>query len=194
MVLAAAAMATTLATAAVVLLFVGSPSPDLPAYTLKWKGGIRSQRTAADAAGDPSVPKLAVPQLAVPQLAVDPALRFTLVLRSDEVVSEPLGVRIFAVREESPTLPADHQQDLWEWEEAMDHAKIAASGALRITGTGVDLDLPPGDWTLLVALGRIDTLPGGEQVRARWQGGETGVVDRHGWQLLSQRLQIVAVP
>lgn len=134
---AAWSAAAAAAAAAVVLLLV-RPAPPLPGYTLaELSGGTRPMRD-----GVPELPDFA------------PSDRVQATVRPDtEVVRAGwLAVRCFLVRGRE-VRPLDVK------------SQLDRSGSVRVIGT-LDRDLPPGEWTLWIVVGRRGKLPGEDALRA----------------------------
>ena len=132
-----AAWSATAAAAAAVLFFVW-PAPPVPGYTLaELSGGTRATR--AD-----------VPEL--PDFA--PGDRVQATVRPDTEVARAgsLAVRCSLVRgEEVRPLAVESQLD--------------PGGSVRVAGT-LDRDLPAGEWTLWIVVGRRGKLPDSDTLRA----------------------------
>jgi hypothetical protein len=170
------AVGWTLAAAAVLVLAVGlrqldRPADPVPPYAVGWEGGVHRERSpsAGSLPGEP------------PRLA--PGIRFTLLLTPEREVAEAVDLRGFVRRGDT----------LRRWPEARRIARVSERGAIRISGLyGRDLTLGPGDWSLLVAVGRPGALPGPEEVSSALAAG--GPASEAGWRLLRQEVRISGEP
>ena len=163
----AAAAALAAAVALVVILPAGDGAP-LPAYEIRLAGEVRGERSPD-------------PDDATERRWDEPAIfapgnRFELVLRPERAVSGRLAVRTY--RQEGGallrwSLPVEGPHD----------------GTVRIAGTvGAGIDLPAGESTLVVVLGRRGGLPVADEVVA--QLGTGGHARTSDWLAWRQRLAL----
>ncbi|HSP78024.1 MAG TPA: hypothetical protein VLQ93_05820, partial [Myxococcaceae bacterium] len=119
--------------AAVALFVVASPGdvPPVPAYALSLSG----EQTVRSEVPGPEVARLG------------PGSRLELILRPEREVEGAVEVRAFLLR------PGEARR----WTPPMEHSP---EGAVRIHGPVEELlPIPPGEWTLALAVGRPGTLP-----------------------------------
>ncbi|RMH16798.1 MAG: hypothetical protein D6696_17360 [Acidobacteria bacterium] len=152
-------MPAALAAAALVLLLQPAAHlAPLPAYDLVLHGAVRERRsTAPPASGDEG------------RIFARGNL-FDLQLVPAGEVEGPVAVRVFR----------DGGSGFEPWTQAAELATIEG-GAIRIRGRlGEDLDLPPGEWRLVVAIGRPGELPAAADLRRDETAGGPWVVSEVG--------------
>lgn len=161
----AAAAALAAAVLAVVLWPEAGRAP-LPGYQAVLEGALRVERGP----GDPGVSEPAWPEAT----AFAPGNRFELVLRPETAVEGAVEVRTF--RQEGDSLVP------WPLP-----AETPEGGAVRIAGTvGREVELPSGESTLVVVIGRRGDLPSPGEVLTRL--GESGRAGDDDWQAWRWRL------
>ena len=134
------------AAAAAALILVLRPAPDLPPlppYDLTLGGEVRQLRSPAAPGGE-----------AVRIYAA--GNRFRLLLTPSTTARGPVAVRVFWTRPgELAVLEAPP-------------AEVSAAGAVQLEGeVGREIRLPAGESSLLIVVGRPESLPDGEELRAR---------------------------
>jgi len=163
--------AAAAALAAAALLIVVWPAGErlpLPGYEVHLAGEVQAERSrGAAAAGEPSWQEARV---------FAPGNRLELVLRPEQAVAGRLEVRTYRQVGASLLpwpLPVDGPHD----------------GAVRIAGTvGREIDLPAGEITLVVVLGRPGELPAADRVLARL--GDGPQVETRDWLAWRQTLAL----
>ena len=165
---AGVAFVAALAIAAGALLWVrpplGSVDEALPSYALTVSGD-RTTRAAGDA-----------PAEGVVELHTDS--RVDLVLRPAKAVTGEVGARAFLVQGGAAKAWAPPLQ-------------ISNDGAVRITGGAGELFGGPGEWQVVLAVGRPRDLPSdATDVAAEANGARR----THSWKLLTRRVKIVEGP
>ncbi len=158
-----------LAAASLLVYFQPWSRPEaLPAYELRLSGALRSERSAA------------APDLSAP-LRFARGNRFELLLTPATSARAAVEARAFVARGEQLELLA------------LPSATLSDDGALRIVGVvGTNVDLPEGESTVLVVVGRPGTLPNAAELRARLAHGSP-VRDPH-WSAWKLRLQALPGP
>jgi hypothetical protein len=161
------ATGAAVAAAAAVAVFVLVPSnqgPPVPGYSLSLAGiqELRSEGTEAEVA------------------RLEPGSQLVLLLRPEETVGGPVEVRAFLFQGGEGRA----------WSPPMERSE---DGAVRIRGRVEELlQVPPGEWTLAVAVGRpgaVPTEPGDVAPFVRGSGpGPTK------WRLLTRRFQLLPRP
>jgi anti-sigma factor RsiW len=156
------AVAAMAAAAVVLILALPRQGPPLPGYTL----ALSSEQTVRSGAPEPEVPRLG------------PGSQLDVLLRPEQAVEGPMEVRAFLVR------PGEARA----WNPPLERSP---EGAVRIRGpVEALLSIPPGEWTLAVAVGRPGELPEapGEVLAAV----EAGRAPEGGtWTLLTRKFQLV---
>ncbi|HEX9670359.1 MAG TPA: hypothetical protein VGC93_12875 [Thermoanaerobaculia bacterium] len=141
-----AAAVVLAATVVLVLLLPGLGSEPLPPYAARLAGGTQEWR-----GGETEVPAAEAP--AVPVFA--PGNRLELLFRPERAVGGRLAVETFVSRDGG----------LVPWTAPVE---ISEHGAVRLEGViGEEVRLPPGEATLVVAIGRAGSLPGAAALAAR---------------------------
>ena len=161
----APALAAMAVAAAVLIGVFSRGEPPLPGYGLSFSSeqGVRA----------------GAPELEVPRLG--PGSLVELVLRPEQAVEEPVEVRAFLLR------PGEARA----WTPPMERS---SEGAVRIRGpVEALLSIPPGEWTLAIAVGRPGTLPEdpGEVLAFLEQGRAP---EAGSWRLLTRRFLLVDRP
>jgi hypothetical protein len=111
------------------------------------------------------------PEAEVPRLG--PGSRFTLVVRPEQAVDGKVEARAFLVRE----------GEARAWSPPME---VSAEGAVRIQGRAEELPVPPGEWTVAIAVGRPGALPTEpREVQALIEARR--VPDSDAWRLLTRK-------
>lgn len=156
---AAAALAAALL---VLVLWPDAERGPLPGYQAMLTGTVRTERgpgaEGAEGSAAPAWPETA---------SFAPGNRFELVLRPESAIEGPLEVRTF--RQTAGSLVP------WPLP-----SEIAEGGAVRLAGTvGRDVELPPGESTLVAVVGRRGALPAADVLLARL--GESGHAGDRGW-------------
>jgi ferric-dicitrate binding protein FerR (iron transport regulator) len=158
-----AALAAMAAGVLLVVLPVGGGAP-VPEYALSFSG---EQAVRSDA-----------PEAEVVRLG--PGSRFTLVLRPEQGVEGKVEARAFLVR------PGEARA----WSVPME---VSAEGAVRIQGRAEELPVPPGEWTLAIAVGRPGALPDAPgEVRSLVEARRAP--DSDAWRLLTRKLLLAPPP
>ncbi|MBN1205934.1 MAG: hypothetical protein JXB05_13540 [Myxococcaceae bacterium] len=161
----APAVAALAAAAAVLFVVFPRGGPPLPGYGLSFSSeqGVRS----------------GAPEQEVPRLG--PGSLLELVLRPEQAVEGPVEVRAFLLR------PGEARA----WTPPMERSP---EGAVRIRGpVEALLSVPPGEWTLAIAVGRPGTLPEepGEVLPLLEQGRAP---EAGSWRLLTRRFLLLDRP
>ncbi|MFP2907112.1 hypothetical protein ACLESD_19095 [Pyxidicoccus sp. 3LFB2] len=153
------------AAAAVLLLVLPREVPPLPGYTLS----VSSEQAVRAGAPEPEVPRLG------------PGSRLDVLLRPEQAVEGPVEVRAFLVR------PGEARA----WTPPLERSP---EGAVRIHGpVEALLSLPPGEWTLAIAVGRPGTLPEAPaEVLAHVEAGRAPEAGT--WRLLTRKFLLVDRP
>jgi hypothetical protein len=161
----APALGAMAAAAAVLLLVLPGKAPPLPGYTLS----VSSEQAVRAGAPEPEVPRLG------------PGSRLDVLLRPEQAVEGPVEVRAFLLR------PGEARA----WNPPLERS---AEGAVRIQGpVEALLSLPPGEWTLAIAVGRPGTLPEAPgEVLARVEEGRAPEAGT--WRLLTRKFLLVDRP
>lgn len=161
----AAALAAMAAAAAILLVLSPRGGPPLPGYGLSFSS---EQAVRADAS-EREVPRLG------------PGSQLELLLRPEQAVAEPVEVRAFLLR------PGEARA----WTPPMERS---AEGAVRIRGpVEALLSIPPGEWTLALAVGRPGTLPEApREVLVLWEEGRAPAAGS--WHLLTRSFLLVDRP
>lgn len=161
-----AAAAALAAAALLVAVWPEGERPPLPAYEVHLGGEVRLERApGAAAAGERSWREARI---------FAPGNRLELVLRPEQAIAGPVEARTY--RQEGSSLRP--------WPLPVEHP---AGGAVRVAGTvGREIDLPAGESTLVVVLGRPGTLPAAEEALARLAAG--GRIQTRDWLAWRQRL------
>lgn len=150
--LAAAVVAMTAAVAAMLLVVLRPAPGPLPPYQLGFSGGERAVRggPAGPSQGGEGVPVLR------------PGSRLELVLRPQRPVGGRVAVAAFRAGE----------GEVQPWPVPLE---IAASGAVRVAGVvGEEIPLPPGEWDLILAVGRPRRLPDAAAIERALGDGPPG--------------------
>jgi hypothetical protein len=168
--LARVVVPTLAALAAGVLLFVlpGRGGAPVPEYALSFSGELG---TRADG-----------PEAEVPR--VGPGSRFTVLLRPQRAVEGQVEARAFLVR------PGEAR--VWS-----PRLEVSSEGAVRIQGEGAELaSVPPGEWTLAVAVGRAGSLPTEpREVQSLLEARRApGSPDSDSWRLLTRKFLLTHSP
>lgn len=155
-------LAAMAAAAAVLLMVSTRKGPPLPGYTLSFS----SEQAVRGGAPEQEVPRLG------------PGSLLELLLRPEQAVKEPVEVRAFLLR----------QGEARAWTPPMERS---ADGAVRIRGpVEALLSVPPGEWTLVITVGRPGTLPEDPGELRPWV--EEGRAPEAGpWRLLIRRFLLV---
>jgi ferric-dicitrate binding protein FerR (iron transport regulator) len=155
-------VAALAAAAAVFLLVSPRGGPPLPGYTLS----LSSEQEVRSGAPEAEVPRLG------------PGSLIDLILRPEQAVAEPVEVRAFLLR------PGEARA----WTPPMERS---AEGAVRIHGSVESLlSIPPGEWTLAIAVGRPGTLPTDPgELRPLVEEGRAPAAGS--WRLLTRRFLLV---
>ncbi|WP_164018023.1 hypothetical protein [Pyxidicoccus trucidator] len=161
----APAVAALAAAAAVLLLALPREAPPLPGYTLS----VSSEQAVRAGATEPEVPRLG------------PGSRLDVLLRPEQAVEGPVEVRAFLLR----------SGEARAWSPLLERSP---EGAVRIRGpVEALLPLPPGEWTLAIAVGRPGTLPEAPgEVLARVEEGRAPEAGT--WRLLTRKFLLVDRP
>lgn len=156
------AVAALAAAAAILVLVLPRQPPPLPGYTLS----LSSEQGVRSGTPEPEVPRLG------------PGSQLDVLLRPEQAVEGPLEVRAFLVR------PGEARA----WSPPLERSP---EGAVRIRGpVETLLSIPPGEWTLAVAVGRPGALPEapGEVLAAVEEGRAP---EGGAWTLLTRKFQLV---
>jgi len=158
----APALAAMAAAAAVLVVVLPRQGPPLPAYTL----ALSSEQGVRSGAPGPEVPRLG------------PGSQLDLLLRPEQAVEGPVEVRAFLLR------PGEARA----WNPPLERSP---EGAVRIRGpVETLLSIPPGEWTLAVAVGRPGALPESpDEIRARVEEGRAP--DAGEWTLLTRKFLLL---
>jgi len=136
----------------------------LPSFGLETEGGLKALR--GDGGPAPT------------ELRYRRETEFSWLLRPEQAIEGEVGVRAFAVVSGSSGLPLDLE----------DLTKVSRSGSIQVAGSIRDLDLEPGRYTILLAVGRPGALPDVGAALAELPDS-AGQGDENSWQL--HRLAIV---
>ncbi|MCP3137817.1 hypothetical protein [Pyxidicoccus xibeiensis] len=161
----APAVAAMAAAAALLFVLLPRETPPLPGYSLS----VSSEQAVRAGAPAQDVPRLG------------PGSRLDVLLRPEETVEGAVEVRAFLLR----------PGEVRAWTPPLERS---AEGAVRIRGPVEELlSVPPGEWTLAIAVGRPGTLP--EAPEELLAGVEEGRAPQEGpWKLLTQKLLLVDRP
>jgi hypothetical protein len=156
------AVAAMAAAAAVFLVVFPRGGPPLPGYALS----LSSEQEVRSGAPEAEVPRLG------------PGSLIDLILRPEQAVTEPVEVRAFLLR------PGEARA----WTPPMERS---SEGAVRIHGSVESLlSIPPGEWTLAIAVGRPGTLPTDPgELRFLVEAGRAPAAGS--WRLLTRRFLLV---
>ena len=150
--------AVAAAAALVLLLRAPDTQAPLPGYAVELTGGVQEMR------GDPASPPRTFP----------PGSPFDLVVRPQTAVSGPLEARYFLSRDGA----------LQPWDAP---GEITEEGVVRVAGTvGEEIAIPPGEWTLLIVVGRPGRLPDAAALSTHLARPPPGKPD---WALLKTQLR-----
>lgn len=156
------ALAALAAAAAVLLLVLPRQAPPLPGYALS----LSSEQAVRAGTPEPEVPRLG------------PGSQLDVLLRPETAVEGPVDVRAFLIR----------RGEARSWTPPLERSP---EGAVRIRGpVEALLPVPPGEWTLAIAVGRPGTLPESpDEVRARVEEGRAP--EAGAWRLLTRKFLLV---
>lgn len=156
------ALAAALLAALGLTLLLPSPPSALPEYGMIFEGMTRQERSSA-------------PTATHGPLEFDPGNLFSLVLQPATSLEGPVEASFFLAGE-------GDEMALWT-----PSVERAPTGAFKVAGLlGQDLELPPGDWLLVVVIARPPRLPDIAAVRQLLAGQEPAA----GWIVLRQTLRM----
>jgi len=151
--------------AAVLFLFLHSPNAPLPVYKADLISGVQSQR------GEPALPE------SLPVFV--PGSLLTVNVRPLKPVEGPVEARGFVS-------PPHRNEDLSPLEPAP-RFDIGDNGSVRLSGTlGREIQLPPGDWTIWIVVGRPGKIPSTEELAGRL----TAIKAHSDWQAVPADLRV----
>ena len=132
------------AAALALVLWYGGRPPPLADYRLDWTGRVQPLRSPDSSGGEPA-----------PVIAA--GNRLELVLTPATAVEGPLAARVFVTGEGAPAALLEGPAPV-----------VSEKGSVRFAGVvGRDIRLPPGEWQLLVVVGRPRSLPSADELVER---------------------------